>query len=658
MVVISKRQCHLIKTMLSNQSYKTVRNYADLMNVSERTIHNDLKEIETFLGNFDSRLVKKPSIGIKISCETRSKLQILKYMTTYIENNDMQELSPIDRQIEIVNMLLIEEEVLSYQGLSDLFFISKSSIAADFENINSYLNQYTVTIKSSQKGTYITGTETQVQYSLKLFNEKVIKRNRVTSDLDEIDMLGDILKQYYPGEIINTSLSIVKKIGEKSAEPFAEHYLITLFNTLVVLCYRASKKKHHSQVTNTFIFDEVNNLKTYLVAKGILDEIHQELSINFTIEDINYLNQYLLAIGIESSHNSTSITEEYFSLVKVIVQKMSSVLKVDLTNDQKLYEGLVSHLIPMIYRLKSGITVKNPLLSEIKDQYSVMLGVSWFVTSIIEEKFDVKLTEDEVGFMMVHFQAAFERNVEYKKVLIVCPNGIGTSELIANKVKQFLPALCLIEVVSIDNLYLRNIDNVDFIISAIPLKISFKPVIYISPLVSNADIKNILIFYTDLFLTEDSKKEIDGDYPEIKHLSEFIKEDSIFIKRNMRDREEVLNFLIEKLKSSNDIITGFEESVYNREKMGSTALDSGVAIPHGTPKFVVNSQILILTTEDLIDWGGEKVDTIILICISPSDLKKVKDILSDIYKLIESRKNVKRFLSDNTSEGILEMTKG
>lgn len=239
-----------------------------------------------------------------------------------------------------------------------------------------------------------------------------------------IDRFGDLLTQYYPSEIVNTSHSVVKKVENNSAKPFVEHYLITLFNTIIVLCYRASKKKHHSEVINSLIFDEVKNLKTYLMAKDILDDIQHELPITFTTEDTIYLNQYLIAIGIENSYHPASITEEYIYLVEEIIQRMSSVLKVDLSNDQILFERLVSHIIPMIYRLRMGITVKNPLLTEIKDEYSVMLGVSWFVTAVIEETFEVNLTEDEVAFIVVHYQAALERNSSYKRVLIVCPNGI------------------------------------------------------------------------------------------------------------------------------------------------------------------------------------------------------------------------------------------
>jgi transcriptional antiterminator len=652
---LSKRQNHLIKTMLSIQEYKTVKYYSEMLNVSQRTLHNDLKGMEKFISQFDLFLKKKPSLGIKISGEMDKKLEFLKYLKTQFESEEILELSPQDRKVQITKMLLIEEKVLSYQGLSEKFFVSKSSIAADIEKIQSDLNCYTVMIKGDQKGTYITGTESQIQYTLKLLNEELYKSTKVEDNLEGIEKFRDILIQHYPTEIVNTCFSVVRKVEKSLVKPMAEHYLKTLFNTIVVLCFRASKEKHHSEVINKLIFDEVNNLKTYLVAKGILDDIQQELSVPFTTADTIYLNQYLVAIGIESICHPTSITAEYAPLVVEIIRKMSSVLKVDLTKDEKLFEGLVSHIIPMIYRMRTGIIVKNPLLEQIKDEYSVMMGVSWFVTSIIEETFDVSLTEDEVAFIMVHFQAALERNTSYRKVLIVCPNGIGTSELIANKVKHVLPALCVIEVIQIEKLYQINIETVDFIISAIPIKITTKPVIYVSPLVSNTDIKNIINFYADLFLIKEEKKEALGNYPDIPYLSKFIHTDSIFLNKKMDGQKEILDFLIQKLNKSNDILPGFEESVYNREKVGTTALDTGVAIPHGTPKFVVNTKILILTTESMIDWGGTKVDTVVLICISPNDLKNVKNILSDIYKLIETRKKVKKYFSDHTTTGILQL---
>lgn len=644
--------------MLSNQEYKTVKHYSELLKVSQRTIHNDIKGMEKFLHHFHLIVQKKPSSGVKIEGEMNEKLNFLKYLKTQYEMDDLQDFSPSDRKIQIKKMLLIEEQILSYQGLSDLFFVSKSSIAADLEKIQSELNDYSIEIKGDQKGTYITGSESQIQYSLVAFNETLIARNEIENHIEGLHRLREIFTQYYPEDTVTASLHAVRKIEDKAFKPIAEHYLTKLFNTMTVLCYRAFKGKHHLELLDSLVYDKVKNLKTYLLAKEILDEVQKDLSIDFTTEDIIYLNQHLIAFGIESSYNPTLLSEKYNTLIKDIIQKMNSILKIDLSHDEKLTEGLTSHIIPMIYRLRKGISVKNPLLNEIKEEYSVMLGVSWFVTSIIEEVFEVHLTEDEVSFMMVHFQAALERNSNYKKALIVCPNGIGTSELIANKVKHVLPALCHIEVIAIDKLYKVNIESIDFIISAIPLNITSKPVIYVSALVTNSDIKNIMNFCAELFFIKEEKKETIDRYPTIKHLSPYITKDGIFPKRRIRTQEEALDYLIQQLKNAGDVVDGFEESIYKREKVGTTALETGVAIPHGTPKFVKNTRILILTTEEMIEWGGTKVDTIILISIAPKDIKIVKNILSEIYLIVETRKKVKYYFSENTKERMVLRLKG
>ena len=160
---------------------------------------------------------------------------------------------------------------------------------------------------------------------------------------------------------------------------------------------------------------------------------------------------------------------------------MSTALNIDVTRDDKLLKGLLFHIVPMIYRLRMGIKIKNPLLEEIKNQYSIPYNLTWYAISRVQDKLDVTLTEDEVGFITVHFLVSIDKNTEVKKVLIVCPTGIGTSELIANKIKKVLPYQDIVEVVSIRKLYENDIKNVDLIISSVHLQIDNKPVVYVSP---------------------------------------------------------------------------------------------------------------------------------------------------------------------------------
>ncbi|NGY90095.1 PRD domain-containing protein [Bacillus megaterium] len=178
----------------------------------------------------------------------------------------------------------------------------------------------------------------------------------------------------------------------------------------------------------------------------------------------------------------------------------------NLQGDKELYTGLLMHIKPMVNRLKYQINIKNPLLEEIKHQYSATFGMTWLVCSIIERKLNVKVNEDEIGYVTLHFQAAIERCVGLKRAIVVCPGGIGTSQLIANRIKRLIPQLEIAEVISLSRLSHFDLSNIDFIISTVPLHIEVKPVITISSLVSEVDIKNINnFFWEDTFSKKRSK---------------------------------------------------------------------------------------------------------------------------------------------------------
>ena len=99
---------------------------------------------------------------------------------------------------------------------------------------------------------------------------------------------------------------------------------------------------------------------------------------------------------------------------------------------------------------------------------------------------------------------------------------------------------------------------------------------------------------------------------------------------------------------------GFKESILEREKLGSTSLDSAVAIPHALPQTVKKSALGIMTLKNHIRWGKKNVNTIILISISLDDIKSVKSVLSEVYNIVESKEKVDRIFLNKSKEEIYE----
>jgi Transcriptional antiterminator len=640
--------------MLNEDGYKQMKFYSGILNISLRTLYSDINAIDCFINEFDMAVDRKPGLGVKLLGSPENKIGLLQSLK--FDNEIETVFTPKERQLEILRLLLVEEKTLTYEKLSNYFLVSKTSIAKDIEEIGFLLNPETVSIESDKKGTRIIGTEAQKLYSLKKFINILLEEKKCLNDEDFFRIAPEVLKKVFPSEIVDISFKIVAHTEDTINVSLSDYYLKSLIVTLIAFIHRLFKGSHMTSERN-FVFEEIKTLETYLIAKNISELVSEQLHISFDENDIEYLNRQLIAHGIKPELKNKMETAKYKEIIFDAIKEMGTIMHVDLTKDKRLYQGLVFHIVPMVYRLKMGVKVKNPLLNEIKEQYPVTLSAAWYVMSKLKNELGVTLTEDEVAFIMVHFQAAIDRNVQAKKILIVCPTGIGTSELIANKIKRILPSQDIIEVVPMRKAYENNIDNVDLIISSVQLNIKKKPVIYISALVSNTDLKNISNFYTNIFYGDNSIEDEAVKY-HFEYIPEILDKDLIFAGCDFKTKEECLSKMIDAMEKKHETFDGFGDSILEREKLGATALDSGVAIPHALPETVKNSKLVIMTLNSPIRWDNKHVNTIILICIANKDIKKVKSILSEIYKIVESKDSINHLLTGKKNREIFELLGG
>lgn len=94
------------------------------------------------------------------------------------------------------------------------------------------------------------------------------------------------------------------------------------------------------------------------------------------------------------------IPMEYIELADDIIQYAK------ITMDKKFSNALITSLSDHIYssvtRFENGVQLKNPMLWEIKRFYESEYEVALKALEMIEERFDVKLPEDEAGFITIH----------------------------------------------------------------------------------------------------------------------------------------------------------------------------------------------------------------------------------------------------------------
>ena len=87
------------------------------------------------------------------------------------------------------------------------------------------------------------------------------------------------------------------------------------------------------------------------------------------------------------------------------------------------------------------------------------------------------------------------------------------------------------------------------------------------------------------------------------------------------------------------------DSLLNREKMGSTGIGNGIAIPHGRLNNTDRAIAVFLTTEQAIDFDAidnKPVDIFICLFVPQDNTQEHLETLQSIAKLFSDRKTAKK----------------
>ena len=119
------------------------------------------------------------------------------------------------------------------------------------------------------------------------------------------------------------------------------------------------------------------------------------------------------------------------------------------------------------------------------------------------------------------------------------------------------------------------------------------------------------------------------------------------------DKEEILEKANRILLKKGCVEKEFFDSVKNRERMSSTEIGNGIAIPHGSDKYVRETAIVLITLEEPILWRDGMVSVVLYTAVSFEQKDTMKKLLKDLYHLISSEDFIERIQKAATVEEIL-----
>lgn len=493
---ITARERKILEVILLSEEETTVSSIAKILNVSSRTVHRDLKGVEEILKSYDLSLSKQSGVGILVkgSRENKEKLKLFLFSASHTEY------TPDERQTIILSSLLESLEPVKLAVLANDLNVTIATVSNDLNKIEEKIEPFGLSlIRKRGYGVELFGLETakrKVMSSLILdhldefefisfIRENIQKRSTMDMDTATDRLLGLVDKK----KLIIIE-SIIDDVKKELPYPIADSAYIGLVVHLALATERIQQGVE--LVLDDRFPDQLLTTKEYKIAEKIVSGLETAFQISVSQGEASYITMHLLGAKLRNEQGDifeeTAVQVGYSA--QKLIQYVGKRMGYHFENNIDLYQGLIAHLRPAIYRMKQHMKISNPLLKRIMEDYQELFGIIQDGVEIVFPDFFVP--KEEIGFLVMHFASAMLKGEENKEVkgLVVCSSGIGTSKILATKIQKELPWLKT-KNVSLFDFEQINPEEYSIIISTVPLKDDQGPYVLVSPILSQAEIERI-----------------------------------------------------------------------------------------------------------------------------------------------------------------------
>lgn len=154
---------------------------------------------------------------------------------------------------------------------------------------------------------------------------------------------------------------------------------------------------------NVLIAEETKLGEIVIIGKGIgIDKVEEERITDldtdevFILQDEEEQKQYRVLMGV--------VSEKLVGLMNDVVNYIQE--RVDKPLNEHIHPSLTDHFAFAIKRIRSGLTISNPFLTETEVLYPKEYEIARGVIELINERLNIEFPEGEVGFVALHIYSA------------------------------------------------------------------------------------------------------------------------------------------------------------------------------------------------------------------------------------------------------------
>lgn len=515
--------------------------------------------------------------------------------------------SPEERVDYLLQDLLMRSDWITIDALANILFVSRSSISNDLRAVEERLGAFDLVLeKRPRYGIRVAGSEVNRRICLASCTVTAVKRidgAREGEEAYDSMSFADDEHLRRVAACVDMALSQV------------DHYQLNQINyhNLLVHIAIAIRRMHDGCYIpmNDSHLKDIQRGDAYKAALAIAQRIDEDFDINLPEEEVAYIAIHLAGKqtlpGLSDSGEADSvISDEIWDVVSRMIEAVWKTFRFDFRGDIELRINLARHVGPLMVRVRYHMSAQNPMLSEIRARYPLAYAMAFEAASVLGEHCASSLSDDEVGYLAIAFAVAVERQREKspkKRVLVVCATGVGSARLLEHRLKsEFGESLEIAAMCSAFELREYDLSNIDYVLSTVPLSIDLPvPAVQITCLLDERDVRA-------------TREVIAGNVggPEMPSL---VERDLFFPHLSFGTKQEVLDYLCDRLSSIKQLPEDFRALVWQREALAPTAFGNLVAMPHPMQAVSSDTYVCLGLLDRPIDWDGRDVQAVFLVCM-------------------------------------------
>ena len=606
---------------IKKHDYISSERLASKFDVTERTIRNDIQEINLVLLENGAVIKLKRKYGYYIEItEDRLFGQFLEELEKENKSNMELETSK-DRIRYILSLLLESDDYISLNEIMDKVFISKNTLNNYIKTIKKIIEKYYLEyIAKPNVGIKLIGTEDN--------KRKCIMDHVITYDFD--NYITGFTKEER-ALFIGIDLDYLKEITlSQLKRRNIETSDYNIKNLIIHLALMISRVKQNNYIN-------LLDIETDYSIMGIVESLCKDVEQYYDIIISKGEKIYIYLHFVANTHmEAADIDDEWLERsVQNILDIIYENYSFDLRDDEILTGDLFRHMKSIFINKSFGLNIRNPLINTIKNNYPLAFEITLTAISKVFTKQPFVLNEEDVGYVSVHIGAAIERyfakRLEKKNVILVCGSGQATIRMLEARLNlYFSDKINIVRCISYNdynNYRGKDFNRIDFVISTVPLESKIVPSITVNFALKNKDVESISRFINRINVKKEQKE------------SAFFDEELFFRFHEVSNKESLIRILCDKLKEKGIVEDEFIDSVLEREELGNTNMNDVFALAHPMKLCARETKVAVAILDQPILWGKEEtVKIVFLLAIKQGVQKDIEHLYDSFIKIVNDSK--------------------